>query len=199
MFRMGITLLFALLCCGDGHRSVVDQREVGLSVFSFLAGSPASERQKIEQSLYITIWLDTTSSRVWLREPAESRLELSLDRVMEKASAIGVRLDRPVLLQTPRWTDYLHAIVIIFGKTDEDGRTVTLSAYQADHMTDADLDILVAHELGHCYDMQTGRRPNPHFSRDAQIMESEPYADELPIAIYGKGRVEEHKRHLSAD
>ena len=83
MFKMSMALLLALLCCGDGHRLIVDQRVVGMSVFSCLANLPPLERQKIEQYLYITIWLDTTpSARIWLREPAELRLKRSLDRVM---------------------------------------------------------------------------------------------------------------------
>lgn len=202
-------VLFSGFCVqGDISSQQIIRRYYGrvtldqLSACSMLFGTC----KPIQDLVGATIWLAGIESkpgfyssgedqewRIYV-DPAEPRFVRTLKQACLKVAEHGLAVARPELFQSPRWNYFEFLGDVFLGETIMDGSAIVINTPYADEMFDADLEVLLMHELGHCYDDQTKRKDGSAFASQAKDLKNEDFANAFAEYVLGVQQVNDFRR-----
>jgi Zn-dependent protease with chaperone function len=154
--------------------------------------SPHELRETTELYLRRIVWTEVWFSydgraRRELSEPAGERLRAPWRWVLERARKRGFTFRAPELRQTT--SEYAFQVGLsdplrLYGEAFPGANRILINSVTTSMMSEEDLRVLLAHELGHIIDDQTERVGHPVLERFAQLPR-QPYADRIAGEIVG--------------
>ncbi len=133
------------------------------------------------------IWEDERGAiRVRFSERAPSKLVEVFRGVMRDAVALGFSFREPVLFQTIPEVEMFtpNSSYLFYGRYFSGPNLILVNQRWTKLMTDTELRVLLAHELGHGIDVQTQRLGHPVFSEIYNLSTQE-FADHIARLITG--------------
>ncbi len=181
--RVGLVLSVLVVLIGDG-RPAPPKIPVPIPGDALLDLFPGAR-------VAATFWYSRTGDRRRsLSVPADARMLAAYGRTMKRARTLEFRFDPPALRQTkPELLLLLGPGIRYFFAVHYTGpRTILVNSWWADQMTDAELEVLLAHELGHAIDAQNERRGAFLLDLFAPDDDDDMVADVLARLMSGPGR-----------
>ncbi len=198
MQRAFFGILFAVVSftyLGDESYEHFACRRAATGIRAIVEGASGEPRQRLQLYLGNQIWgTDDGPTQRLLTEAPDPRFTHSLTRVMTLAAQHDMNIARPRLTQVVRWaghfsvTDGPHRTLTVYGRELLDGKAIIINAAQADRMTDDELDVLMAHEFGHCYDYQSGLHDDQTIPQRRELTPNE-FANGIAVILLGADRV----------
>ncbi len=186
MLRYAVIVLIALVCRGDLARGThyAPQMVSLQSIFSArLSGT---------NLLWLSLWADGWGvARAELTEPASPRFAEIYNDVLADARALGFQFSAPELMQTTSLAAKMIPLppLVFFARHFMGPNRIQVNTEYAMLMSDGELRVLLAHELGHAIDAQTERMGHPLFV-GAEHLSIQFFADYIARLIAGNARVD---------
>lgn len=185
MKRGFAVLLLAVLTCGHGFEAPVQVAGASVAVpppipFSF-APIPVSLQ------MWLALWSDGWGEvRAGLTEPASPRLQNIYAGVLRRAKAWEFDVQPPTLMQTKVFVAELlpDPPERFYGRYFVGPNRILLNREWTDRMTDDEVRVLLAHELGHAIDHQSERIGHWTFRR-AYLYNRQGFADYIAMLLIG--------------
>lgn len=143
---------------------------------------------------------DGTTRRIYT-EPADERLAEIGERIFSLAEGKGFTFRRPDVSQTT--TEYVELVPLahdahygdpIYGVTLSGPNRIIINTGYMVRMTDEELEVLVAHELGHAVDAQSERLDDERL-QEWRLLPSQVFADRFAAELLGFERVRTFNGH----
>lgn len=200
MTRRFVVLLLAVLMRGHGFSVLVPSETVMFvdldAPTSLSLAVPASLR------LYLALWGDGRGEvRSELTESASPRLQSIYGGIVRRARARQFKFRPPVLYQTKDIVPLFLPLppIRIYGRYFVGPNRILVTKEWTDRMTDTELQVLLAHELGQAIDDQTERIGHRSF-KSVYWFGSQEFADHIAELLVGVEAVAAFdRRYIFAD
>lgn len=181
MKRGFVVLLLAVLMCGHGFTVPVPVTTETVALADLDAPVSMSLTIPASTRLWLELWGD---GRGWVRseltEPASPRLQGVYDIIVRRARARQFEFRPPALYQTKDILPLFLPLppVRIYGRHFVGPSRILVCQEWTSRMTDTELQVLLAHELGHAIDDQTERVGHRSF-KSVYLFGQQEFADHI--------------------
>lgn len=129
--------------------------------------------------LHFIFWYKGPGSPIFFKSiETNGRVQKIFFKVCESAVNKGFVFKQPLIMAT-KW--YIRPLSFR-GLAYAPGHIIVISGYALKRLSDSDLSVLIAHELGHSIDLQTLRKGHPFFTSEMRALDNELFA--WTIAAY---------------
>lgn len=186
MSRYAVVVLIALMCRGDyAPATYYAPRTVSLQ--NIFGARPSGANL-----LWLSLWTDGWGvARAELTEPASPRFARLYNGVIADARTLGFQFRAPELTQTTVLAAKMIPLppLIFFARHFMGPSRIQVNTEWVSQMSDEELRVLLAHELGHAIDAQTERVGHPLFV-GAERLSIQLFADYIARLIAGNAQVD---------
>ena len=185
MKRRFIVLFLAVLMRGHGFTVPVTTETVVF--FDHDAPAPILPAIPASTHLWLALWGDGRGEvRSELTEPASPRLQSVYGVIVRRARARQFKFRPPALYQTKDIVQLLLPLppIRVYGRHFVGPNRILVTKEWTDRMTDTELQVLLAHELGHAIDDQTERIGHRSFKSVYWFGQQE-FADHIAELLVG--------------